>query len=181
MSQLSLIAEPTPWARFSECEEHAGCAIESCAGRPYRYILAWPTGLQNERAVAFVLANPSTASAEQTDPTVARTIDYAKRWGFGWDFVVNTQAWRATDPKDVPAGERAIGPENDHYIAEACKRAEIVVCGWGKLDNGRGAHVLELIRDTGHVPYVLKLNDAGSPTHPLYLSSALRPKPMEAR
>lgn len=36
-----------------------------------------------------------------------------------------------------------------------------------------------LIRSARKVPHALKLNDDGSPTHPLYLSSKLKPFPME--
>jgi hypothetical protein len=66
MAQPHLFAPPArPWAVISKCER-------------YRYVLAWPTGLEDDRYALFVLANPSTATAEQTDPTVARCIGYAR-------------------------------------------------------------------------------------------------------
>lgn len=182
--QVSLFAsERRASAVFSECTyttHRQGCA-ESCVGRLYRYTLRWPTGVDNERNALFVLANPSTADAEKPDPTVARCIEYARRWGFGWCVVVNARAWRATEPKDVPADPIAIGPRTDEYIRRALRTADLVVCGWGKLGGARGLAVLHLIRGMGKVPNALALNKDGSPQHPLYLSASLNPFPMEGR
>lgn len=170
-------------AVFSECshaQHKKGCA-EACVGRLYRYLLRWPTGVDNERAALFALANPSTANAEKPDPTVARCINYAKSWGYGWCVVVNARAWRATDPKDVPEDPAAVGPHTDEHIQSALRTADLVVCGWGKLGGARGPAVLRLIRATGKVPHAIALNKDGSPQHPLYLSASLKPFPMEGR
>jgi hypothetical protein len=167
-----------PWAYFSPCER-------------YRYVLTWPTGyiyepgfVPDERYALFVLANPSTATAEQTDPTVSRCIAYARRWGFGWCRVVNVRAWRETDPRKLPADPLAISdPEapnwNDTVIQQQAVGATIVVCGWGKLAGERGPHVLSLLRDAGVTPHALKVNKDGSPAHPLYLRADALPFPMK--
>lgn len=177
-------AEPSakvrkPAAYFSACTTHGtDCTSESCIGRLYRFTLYWPTGVDNDRVALFVLANPSTASAEESDPTVTRCINYAKLWGFGWCSIVNVRAWRATDPKAVPEDPRAIGEPNDQHILSALKFAEVVVCGWGKLGGTRAKRVLELIDFAGSKALALKLNKDGSPAHPLYLASALKPFPI---
>lgn len=145
----------------------------------YRYFLAWPTGVDNDRAALAVLANPSTATHLKPDPTVTRWIDYCRRWGYGWAWVCNVRAWRETEPKLVPADPLAIGPDNDYQIAHWAAQAEIVVCGWGKLGGRRGSNVLALIECAGGKrPHALKRNGDGSPTHPLYLRADLRPVPM---
>lgn len=146
----------------------------------YRYFLAWPTGVDNERIALGVFANPSTATAEQTDPTVRRWIGYCRACGFGWAWVCNVRAWRETDPKKVPPDPAAIGPENDRHIVQAALGAELVVCGWGKLGGARGPVVLDLLRSAGVVPHALALNADGSPRHPLYLGASLQPSPMSA-
>ena len=183
--QLTFRIEPSPFAQYSECEFHRApgpACDEDCVGLRYRYLLGYPTAEGgNERICLFVLANPSTATSRKVDPTVARCIKWAGQWGFGWCHVANVRAWRATDPRDVPEDPKAIGPDNDRHIAEACRKAELVVCGWGKLGGARGPVVERIIRDTGHVPHALKLNADGSPGHPLYLPAAARPFPMEAR
>lgn len=172
--QLSLTRERKPFAHFSECDLHIGCE-PACVDRPYRYLLGWPTGVDNDRICIFVLANPSTATADELDPTVTRCIDYARAWKYGWCWVLNVRAFRATDPKAVPRTREAIGPSNDTIIEAFVRCAQLVVCGWGKLGGARGPVVLELIRKAGKTPHALKLNDDGSPRHPLYLAKNLKP------
>lgn len=156
MSQATLFAsERKPWAIFSPCEL-------------YRYVLAWPTGLDDDSYALFVLANPLTATAEQTDPTVARCIAYSKRWGYGWCRVVNVRAWRETNPKLVPADPEAIGPENDDWILTQAQYAHLIVAGWGKLGGTRGRVVHEMLRQDQRLVRAFKLNKDGSPVHPLY-------------
>jgi hypothetical protein len=134
-------------------------------------VLSWPASEAGHGIALFVLANPSTATAEQTDRTVARCIAYATRWGYEWCHVVNVRAWRETNPKFVPADPLAIGPENDEHIGVQVRLANIVVVGWGKLGSDRGEEVLRLIRQNSRVPHALHLNKDGSPGHPLYLRS----------
>jgi hypothetical protein len=147
-------AGPKPWAEFSVC------------GR-YRYVLAWPTGIGGDKYALFILANPSTATEDKTDPTVTRTINFARRWGFGWSHVVNCRAWRETNPKLLPPDPLAIGPDNDEYIAREVAGAGLVVCGWGALGGDRGTAVLTLLRGLTSEIFALRLNSDGAPAHPL--------------
>ena len=175
-AQLSLLSGLEPFAVFSSCERHDHCPVAACKWRHYRYRLAWPTGIDNDQRALFVLANPSTATADKLDPTLTRCLGYAQAWGFGWFDVVNVRAWRATDPKDVPLGERGVGPDNDAFMIAAVKDAHLIVCGWGNLGADRAEHVLGIIRDAGKTPHALRINKrSGQPTHPLYLPSNLRP------
>lgn len=175
---LSLFDEPRPRAVFSACEDHPDCELD-CFGRKYRYELEWPTG-SGAGMVLFVLANPSTATHLRPDPTVARCIDYARSWGYGWCGVANVRAWRETKPKLVPEDPRAIGPENDSHIGMMATRAALIVCGWGNLGGERGREVLRIIRSFGKEPRALAINKDGSPQHPLYLAASLKPFPMRA-
>ncbi len=178
---LTLTCPRKPWGVFSSCSVHDEC-LEACRGRLYRYVLAWPTGLDNELYALFILANPSTATPSDTDPTVDRCIDYAKRWGYGWARVVNVRAWRETNPKLVPADDdRAIGFSNGGHIVEQAHFAEIIICGWGKLGGTAGLRCLQLLHDECFEPHALKLNKDGSPQHPLYLRADAIPFPLEAR
>jgi hypothetical protein len=180
-STCSMPAGPRiPSGVFSECSwacrgHGRDCLDPYCNGRFYRYLLRYPTEVVNERVCLFVLANPSIATPEETDPTLTRCLGYAARWGYGWAWLGNVCAWRETDPKLLPFGAKAIGPMNYHYLSEAVCAAELVVCGWGKLGGERAAEVLEIIRQAGKTPHALKLNGDGSPAHPLYLRGDLRP------
>jgi hypothetical protein len=173
MTQASLFTPPLPAPT---------CVLSNEDPRPlYRYELTIPLA-HGGREVVFMLANPSTAIVVdgrfESDPTVTRCITYAKLWGYATCTVGNVRAWRETDPKLVPGDPLAIGPANDGHIRRMVRRADRVVCGWGKLGGARGREVLKLIRDAGAVPYALAINKDGSPQHPLYLSGALRPFPM---
>jgi Protein of unknown function (DUF1643) len=54
--------------------------FSACEG--YRYHLFRAVS-DSPRQVAFVLLNPSTATADSDDPTIGRCIGFAKLWGFG--------------------------------------------------------------------------------------------------
>ena len=181
------MTQPFKWLRsasavFSDCTTHEPCACdEHCRDRSYRYQLWWPTGVDNDRICLGVFANPSTATAEDLDPTLTRWRNYCRDWGYGWSVTMNVRAWRETNPKLVPADPFAIGPDNDRQLTGlVADYADLVVCGWGKLGGARGPVVLDLIRKAGKVPHALKLTKAGEPCHPLYLRSDLQPFAMES-
>lgn len=162
-------------AKFSEC-------------RQYRYRLwrVWDATLP--RAL-FVMMNPSTADEVSDDPTVMRQQRRVRGWPInGIDMpvcggveVVNIFAWRETYSTNLPGlvhqGVDIIGPDNDSAIVEAVKSSAVVICGWGMPGSllGRGKTVLKLIKDVGGKPYCLRLNDDGSPQHPLYIGYKVKP------
>jgi hypothetical protein len=179
MTQAALFELPQARAVFSPCTRHDRPCPEACIGRLYRYQLHWPTGLQNLRRCLWILANPSTATAADVDPTIRRCIDFTRRWGFGWCSVGNVRAWRETDPELVPRDATAVGPENEWHLLDMARGAELVVFGFGKLGGPLGLSTIKLVRDHGKVPHALHLNADGSPQHPLYLSGSLKPFSME--
>jgi hypothetical protein len=156
------------------------CALSRC-GR-YRYTLRIPLAVGYPKRCVFVMANPSTAivlnGQFKSDRTVSKCMRYARGWGFTELIVENVRAWRETDPDKVPADPLAIGPENDERIRESADEADLVVCGRGELAGARGPVVLQIIHQTGAVPCALRTNISGSPAHPLYLPSQLRPVPL---
>jgi hypothetical protein len=145
-----------PGAEFSAC-------------RRYRYLLRWPTGVDDDRICLWVLANPSTATAERVDPTIRRCINWARNWGYGWMWAVNARAWRETHPRELPNDPKAIGPLNDEWILAAAESSDLIVCGWGKLGGKRGRRVAHDLRRSGVRLHALRVNRDGSPVHPLYL------------
>lgn len=100
------------------------------------------------------MKNPSTATAQRSDPTLGRVTAWASRRGYVTLVVVNLFAFRATEPAELNAGPYAamVGPDNDRYLRAAAEAADLVA-GWGNA-NGiaperyarRLAEVLALLR-----------------------------------
>jgi hypothetical protein len=165
-----------------------GAVFSPCRLWRYRLWRVWDPALP--RAL-FCLMNPSTADEVENDATVARCVERVQRWAVdgylcvGGVEVVNAFAWRETDSKRLSialrAGLNIVGPENDDHIAEACRQAAIVVCGWGNPAHKlmeRGPALLQLLRGNGVVPMALKVNRNGSPQHPLYIGYDVLPVPL---
>ena len=149
----------------------------------YRYALdrEW-AGLFSGGVCCWVMLNPSTADAQQDDPTVRRCIYFAQRWGYQAITVLNLFAYRATDPKELRGVEDPVGPDNELWFERVLGRSDAVVCAWGNHGNlhGQSEIGLEWIRRAGHEPLALRVTGQGQPQHPLYLPSGLAPEPMEA-
>ena len=157
--------------------------ISDC--QKYRYRLTRNFGMVGIDTCCFIMLNPSTADAEQDDPTIRRCIGYAKAIGCGELTVVNLFAWRSTDPRALygMSKQMAIGPENDRHIAEACNASHVIICAWGNHGTlfNRSDEVLKLIRaQQGARPMALKVSKTGQPGHPLYLKADARPVEIRA-
>jgi hypothetical protein len=149
----------------------------------YRYALSrhW---LPDAPPLLFVLLNPSTATEQRNDPTLARCEARARRMGFGGVCVVNLYAFRATDPRLLRHVADPVGPMNDAVLEERLVGAALVICGWGgQADSsgfpGRGESVLGRILAAGQQPHHLGLTRAGQPMHPLYRPLGLLPQPWD--
>lgn len=138
----------------------------------YRYWLSRRLGM-GERTVLFVGLNPSTADAEQDDPTIRRCVGFARSWGFDWLFMGNVCAYRSTDPKALASLDElaAVGPGNQDALKWMTQRAELVVAAWGQ--NKLSAYAQTLADTIMALPHARCLGQtkSGAPKHPLYLRS----------
>ena len=167
MTQQHLAVGPAP-----------GSAVISPCGL-YRYELRRSItvhgGQPHGRRVCWLMLNPSTADAEQDDPTMRKVLGFSRRWGYEEIVVVNLYAWRATDPKamlEIAAVQlaEAVGPDNDRHILAAAAEAEVVVLGWGaNADHRRARDVLRMLEPHAAKLRCLKLTGNGHPGHPLML------------
>lgn len=150
----------------------------------YRYSLErrWGDG----PAVLFVMLNPSTADAEQDDPTIRRCIGFARDWGADGIRVCNLYPWRATSPRDLPRGPEVFGelPGGHEHNARAIDRAldgaDRVIMAWGANPGpwpSQPAVVAAQIRAAGHDLYALGRTKDGHPRHPLYMPASAVPIP----
>lgn len=157
--------------------EHSGATFSPC--RRYRYTL-WRTWDPDKPVCMFLMLNPSTADAVDNDPTVERCQRRAQKLGYGGLVVCNVFAYRSTDPAVLYTEADPVGPGNDAAILEQARSTGLVICGWGTHGalHGRGAAVLDMLRQAGITPHALRLNRDGSPQHPLYVGYAQLPVSM---
>ena len=150
---------------FSDCQQ-------------YRYQLReiWDA---SKPLVLWLLMNPSVACTDYSDPTLRRTGNYARAWGYGGQLVGNVHAYRATDKNRLLEVADPIGPKNNQMILAMAKQAKTVVLAYGQPPKALRARGLELESLLRRHPGLsnLRLARDGTPVHPLYLPATLRPQP----
>lgn len=147
--------------------------------RGYRYTLT-RTLAADGPALCAVLLNPSTADQDANDPTVARVVDFATRWGFGSLTVTNAFALRSTDPKALRRVTDPVGPHNDEAIREALQGCDGALLAWGNhaAQQERSTHLRQLVaRAAPPKVWSLGLTKRREPKHPLYLPKTARRRP----
>lgn len=141
----------------------------------YRYTLTrvWNVALP---LAMFVMLNPSTATATESDPTIRRCISFAKREGCGGIIVINLYALRSTDPKNLASHTDPVGPENAKYVQAALARnPAVVIAAWGAHPYAKQqAHAMATglaaqLDQQGMRLKCLGVTKEGHPRHPLYL------------
>ena len=137
----------------------------------YRYRL-WRDWDLLSYYVLFIMLNPSTADETVNDPTIERCERRVRALGYGGFSACNLFAYKSTDPKALKTVDDPIGPDNDLFLRRELRKADLVICAWGKMGKmqGRQDSVLKIIEESGHKPRVLFLNKDGTPKHPLYVS-----------
>lgn len=141
----------------------------------YRLTRTWDRSLG---VACFVMLNPSTANAEDDDPTIRRCLRFAHAWGYGALTVVNLYALRSTDPKALRLHHAPCGPDNDAHILAAAAESSVMVAAWGafKTDDSRAQEVLGLLGDVQCLGVTL----GGAPRHPLYVKGDVLPQSYQA-
>jgi len=131
----------------------------------------WRRWSEGSGRCAFVLLNPSSADELHDDPTVARCIERARRWGFAGADILNIFAIRGTDPSILREFPDPVGPENDRWILDVASKADRVIVGWGAhgVIGNRGNIVLSMLREAGITAWCLGTTKTGMPRHPLYI------------
>lgn len=140
-------------AKFSDCGKHRLwlCRI-------------WD---KEKPLIMFIGLNPSTANADNDDPTIRRIKSMVNGWGYGGFFMMNLFTYISTDPKklNVKQGNFFGADVMLKVISNDCEK---VVFAWGNFDvMGRDNEVKALFPNA----YALHINKNGSPKHPLYCKS----------
>lgn len=162
-----------------------GASFSPCRRYRYRLWRQWDASLPS---VVWLMLNPSTADELVLDPTLRRCQGYARQWGAGGFEVLNLFALRSTDPKGLYGIEDPVGPDNDQTIADTFRLASLagplpgydrpfVAVGWGRerMASPRARQLVPIL-PAGMELRSLRVNQDGSPQHPLYLPAAAKPE-----
>jgi hypothetical protein len=120
--------------------------------------------------------NPSKADGKIDDATIRKDVGFSARLGIGRFIKVNKFALRATDVKELRTALDPVGPENDAYIRQAMREAEIHIACWGPLSKlppnlrSRWRRVAEIAREEGVTLMCWGTAQDGHPRHPLMLA-----------
>lgn len=176
---LAALAAADPWKGVKVDTGRYVATFSPC--RRHRYTLTIPVG--DGPPGAFVMLNPSTADAEQLDPTLRRVRGFAEALGWGSVTIANAFTFRATDPRAMKAEPEPNGPAADAAIRSVGLYANgRTVVGWGVHGShrGRDVEVLAILHAIGSPVSCLGTTKAGHPRHPLYLPAAARPVPFRS-
>lgn len=152
--------------------------ISNCGLYRYQLNRVW----SDARPLYFVMLNPSTADANDDDPTIRKCIGFAKHNDFGSISVYNLFAYRAADPNELirkRAFVDVVGPLNNDYIAQTIPPGSAVVCAWGSFPTSQPSltyrvNEVKKLLDSKHRYCVKRTLDR--PWHPLYVKyGALEP------
>ncbi len=150
-----------------------GAAIISKCQR-YRYRLERNLGTGGKIA-AIIMVNPSTADAQVDDHSIRKWTGFAGRLGIGRFIVGNKFAYRATDIRELDTCADPIGPDNDRYLAEIMKDADLHIVAWGRLSklpprlHSRWREVVRIADQMSCKLFCLGTALDGHPLHPLRL------------
>ena len=129
------------------------------------------TWFTRDETCLFVMLNPSTADAEEDDPTIEQCMRFARSWGFGKIAVANLFAVRSPKPEHIATVADPVGPENDKWICDLANESSMTVVAWGASRHADPARVAEVVYMLDHDTPLMCLGttQAGHPRHPLYL------------
>jgi hypothetical protein len=147
---MTKIHDPGGKVRRNLAADVKGQSLFGGPRREYRYFLRRVCD-DMQPAAMFVMMNPSVADVHADGPTVMRCQTFARRWGCGSLYVVNTFAYRATDQRQLLVAADPVGPENDKHILATAQLSKIIVLADGQPEDkayklGRSSYVLEVPR-----------------------------------
>lgn len=148
----------------------ADVSVRADIDGPYRYSLEhrWGSG----SLCMFLMMNPSAADWTQTDATVNKVSNFARRWGYSGVLIGNVCAYRSKEKNNLIPLKDPVGPRNVDALLEMGHRADRIIVAHGKLPGKLQEHATVAVRTmdaAGFKLWALRLSKDGTPWHPLYL------------
>lgn len=125
--------------------------------------------------MGIVMMNPSEATAEWDDPTIAAVQRLCARTGMGRAIIGNLFAWRSPHVARLAGVDDPVGPDNDAHLAALAQEADVVVVAWGaaakhpKSHPDRWREVADLLAGSGKPLHCLAHLKGDHPRHPQIL------------
>ena len=152
--------------------EDNGADFSTCG--KYRYSL-WRIWDKSKPLVMFIGLNPSTANATSDDPTIRRVKSIAANLGYGGVYMMNCFPYISTDPKKlVSSGGTLV---NDIKLKEVSEKCTDIIFAWGNFEIVRMMGIDYILSNKFPNAKALHINKNGSPKHPLYCKSDIKPVP----
>ena len=151
-----------------------GDAVFAGDRQQYRPLLRrWKGDAFPREFVLFCGMNPSVATAEFNDPTIAAEWRFTERWRYSAMAKVNVADYRLTDPKMLATIEEPLWSDlNVPTILEMANKAALIVMVHGNLPKplrAVGDLVTSELRRIGVPLHCFQRNADGSPKHSLYV------------
>ncbi len=139
----------------------------------FRYALVTEVDPNGKGANGFFGLNPSDATHVVNDNTHTKCMEFARRWGFRWNWMLNAFAIRDKDRSIITKAADPVGPANNAILRFAAGHLDQCVAAWGKDAKhlARGARVKRELLEAGAGSKlrIFRFNKDGSPEHPLYM------------
>lgn len=155
----------------------SGCGL-------YRYLLEHDFGGRGP-VISLGMVNPSDADDKKNDHTMTKVDGFAIRLGASKVKVWNKYAFIDKDVTALRTASDPVGPENDAYISQAIRDADIHIVAWGPLSKlpkplrSRWRSVVAVLSTAGAKPMCWGTALDGHPRHPLMLAYATPLVPWE--
>ena len=132
----------------------------------YRYFLEVRIAEEHARTLTVVLKNPSTASAERSDPTVGKVEAWARKNEYGRIRYVNLFALRSPYPEELNGHSYRVmvGRDNDAWIKRSLQGADVVLAAWGNPNGVDPGKYERRIAEVSHLLEGVRVHALGSPT-----------------
>lgn len=155
-----------------------GAVLSECG--LYRYQL-WRIWDDQKPKVLFIMHNPSTADADDDDPTIRRCVAFVKSWGYGGFYVGNLTPYRATDPKSLSRLDyHTVYPDhNVTHIEWMMEKCDLFVLAFGVCRSMVAANEIYNLAHPSRW-HCISITKDGRPGHPLYLPKGLPPIPFKS-
>lgn len=141
-------------------------------GNKYRYAL-WRIWDESKPMVMFIGLNPSTANAITDDPTIRRIKSFAAKNNYGGVFMMNLFPYVTAYPSELIECTLEQMSKNRIRIEELRERCEDVIFAWGNFKEAE--RVCKDMKSSFPDALCLQKNKNGSPKHPLYVRSDIKP------